>query len=263
MSTDCLIDLSAPPVVASQGRGRHGVRSAVDEFRLPTLWQLHLYDWAGELEVLDHRHPVTPGMMSLIPPATTSTFRYRGPSEHLYAHLAIPPRAHAELVRLPVMQPLGEDLQVITELMLSAVSWATSRPERTRSEIWAVLWRLADLRRPERPDQPDDRLDHVRRATSWIEQRLSRPVTVPEIAAAAGISHHHLTRLFRAELGCSVIGYLRRRRIDHAQHLLQSTTMSIGAIAATVGIADLQAFNKTCRAITGRSPRQLREERAR
>jgi len=70
---------------------------------------------------------------------------------------------------------------------------------------------------------------------------------VPEIAAATGFSHNHLTRLFRAETGDTVVGYLRRRRLDRARHLLRETTMAIPAIAASVGIADLQAFNKACR----------------
>ena len=82
---------------------------------------------------------------------------------------------------------------------------------------------------------------------------------MPQIAAAVGVSHNHLTRLFTAGQGLTVVGYLRRRRIEHARQLLVHSTMSITAIASTVGIPDLQAFNKACRTVTGLGPRALRE----
>ena len=40
---------------------------------------------------------------------------------------------------------------------------------------------------------------------------------------------------------------------------LQATTLSIPAIAASVGIPDLQAFNKACRRELGASPRGIRK----
>jgi len=44
-----------------------------------------------------------------------------------------------------------------------------------------------------------------------------------------------------------------------ALHLLQASTLSVTAIAASVGIPDLQAFNKACRKAFGASPRALRQ----
>jgi AraC family transcriptional regulator len=55
-----------------------------------------------------------------------------------------------------------------------------------------------------------------------------------------------------------VVGYIRQRRMARARHLLTATTMSIPAIAASIGITDLQAFNKACRRELGRSPRAIR-----
>ncbi|WP_344144381.1 helix-turn-helix domain-containing protein, partial [Kribbella yunnanensis] len=91
-----------------------------------------------------------------------------------------------------------------------------------------------------------------------IEANLARPVTVAAVARIAGVSHNHLTRLFQAETGSTVIGYLRRRRMTRARHLLVSSTLSIPAVAASVGIPDLQAFNKACHRELGASPRSIR-----
>lgn len=83
---------------------------------------------------------------------------------------------------------------------------------------------------------------------------------MPAVAQAAGVSHNHLTRLFKAATGDTVVGYIRRRRLDRARHLLRASTLSIPAVAASVGIPDLQAFNKACRRELGASPRALRGE---
>jgi transcriptional regulator GlxA family with amidase domain len=74
----------------------------------------------------------------------------------------------------------------------------------------------------------------------------------------AGVSHNHLTRLFHAETGQTVIAYIRQRRLTRARHLLVSSTLSIPAVAASVGIPDLQAFNKACRRELGGPPRAIR-----
>jgi transcriptional regulator GlxA family with amidase domain len=73
------------------------------------------------------------------------------------------------------------------------------------------------------------------------------------------VSHTHLTRLFRQDTGHTVVGYVRRRRMERARHLLIASTLAIPAVAATVGIPDLQAFNKTCRKELGASPRAVRQ----
>ena len=70
--------VSQPPVVVNQGRGTHGVHRSEDVFQLPQLWSLHLYDYAADLEVDGVVHPVTPGSVSLVPPASLIRYRYRG-----------------------------------------------------------------------------------------------------------------------------------------------------------------------------------------
>lgn len=92
-----------------------------------------------------------------------------------------------------------------------------------------------------------------------IEEHLAGPLSVPAIARAAGVSHTHLTRLFREDTGHTVVAYIRHRRTERARHLLIASTLAIPAIAATVGIPDLQAFNKACRKELGASPRAVRE----
>lgn len=247
------IHLGEPPVVAAVGVGVHGVVSRTDVFRLPRLWQLHLYQYDAELTIDGTAHSIRPGRVSLVPPGTTVRYRYQGRSEHLYAHLRVAPAGPGRTV--PLVQDTGPELPALTGLLLQAVASAGQTPERARAEIWTALWRVAHLTPAAAHPGPHPA---VTTAIAYIEAHLAAPLTVPDIARAAGVSHNHLTRLFRAETGNTVIGYIRRRRLDRAHHLLRATTLSIPAVAASVGIPDLQAFNKACRRELGASPRAVR-----
>jgi AraC family transcriptional regulator len=218
--------LASPPEVVNVGVGIHGVRRPRDVFQLPDLWQLHVYNYSAQLTLAGTTYAVAPGHVSLTPAGSIVQFDYTGRSEHLYAHF------RPQLVGEP--SPSGS--------------------ARTTAEIWTALWRIADL------SSSSEQTGHpaVAAAIAHIEAYLAQPLTVPDLARLAGISHNHLTRLFQAETGSSVIAYLRRRRMARARHLLVSSTLSIPAIATSVGIPDLQAFNKSCHRELGASPRAIR-----
>ncbi|MFD7551932.1 helix-turn-helix domain-containing protein [Streptomyces sp. NPDC059816] len=248
--------LDAPPRVASLGVGVHGTGAATEVFRLPDLWQLHLYGYCAELTVDSAVYAIRPGRVSLVPPGAEVRFRYRGRSEHLYAHFALPGSGPAgQAIDVPLMQDAGAEAPALGTLLHRAVVVAPRNPARAAAELWTALWRIAELGLPGGPATPPD---PVAAAMAHVEAHLADPLTVPRLARVAGVSHNHLTRLFRARTGTTVVGYVRERRMARARHLLRESTLSVTAVAAAVGIADLQAFNKACRRAFGHSPRALR-----
>ncbi|MFG2819980.1 helix-turn-helix domain-containing protein [Kitasatospora sp. NPDC048365] len=76
------------------------------------------------------------------------------------------------------------------------------------------------------------------------------PGTIPWELAVAPLTD-------QAVAGTTVGGCLRARRRERARYFLQTTALSVPAIAAPVGIPDLQAFNKACRRDLGASPRGI------
>ncbi|AUG81819.1 AraC family transcriptional regulator [Kitasatospora sp. MMS16-BH015] len=250
-----LAHLDDPPVVAAVGIGVHGCAGRTDVFLLPDLWQLHLYGYEAELTVDGTAHAIRPGRVSLVPPGTTVRYRYRGRSEHLYVHLRL--GTAGPQIGIPVIQDTGTELAPLRAQLTSALAAWPHSPVRATAEVWAALWRVAQLA-PLRTADTAAPHPAVAAALAMIEARLAEPLSVAELARAAGVSHNHLTRLFRAATGATVVGYLRARRMARARHFLQATTLSIPAIAASVGIPDLQAFNKACRRDLGASPRAVR-----
>ncbi|MGW7679561.1 helix-turn-helix domain-containing protein [Kribbella sp. NPDC054772] len=250
------LHLQTPPEVVNAGAGIHGVRKLRDLFRLPDLWQLHLYNYSAELTLFGTTYSVAPGYVSLTPAGTQVQFDYRGRSEHLYAHFR--PVEIGEPSYVPVVQDAGDAAPLLSRLLRSAIESSPSGSARTTAEVWTALWRIAELT----PATTEAGHPAVSTAIAHIEANLAQPLAVPDLARLAGVSHNHLTRLFQAETGQTVIAYVRTRRMARARHLLVSSTLSIPAIAASVGVPDLQAFNKTCRRELGASPRSVRNAMA-
>lgn len=250
------VRLDQPPEVVNVGVGRHGVHCSTERWVLPNLWSLHLYQYDGDLTVDHAPLLITAGSVSVVPPGTTMLFRYRRPSTHLFAHLRLPAggaRTHC----LPAIGVPAGGTGPLTRLWEEAVAAFPTTPDRSRADMWGVLWRLA-IATSGPVAEPVGHHPVVLAATGYLEMHLSEPVSVPELARAVGVSHTHLTRMFRQDLGRTVVGYIRRRRVEQAERLLRHSTLSVASIAAAVGIADLQAFNKAVRRELGCSPRAAR-----
>src|SRR5919202_4887022 len=99
------LHLERPPVVANAGVGVHGVRSLHDVFRLPDLWQVHLYGYSAHVTIGGRTHAVAPGWVSFVPAGVEVRFDYAGRSEHLFAHFR--PEQTGEPSTVPVARDAG------------------------------------------------------------------------------------------------------------------------------------------------------------
>lgn len=100
----------------------------------------------------------------------------------------------------------------------------------------------------------DTNLFYAQKSLEYITYNYSNPISVEDIAAYAGISRSHLYRIFMAHYGVSPKEYLSDFRIKQACMLLQSTSLSIGAIANSVGFENNLYFSKVFHKIKGVPP---------
>ena len=100
--------------------------------------------------------------------------------------------------------------------------------------------------------------DRVRKALILIEQNLSTPLKVQEIAQQVNISKRHLERLFIAELGHSPRTISREIRLRHGLWQLTHSNRSVSDIAADCGFCDAAHFSRLFRQTFGDSPSALR-----
>lgn len=112
---------------------------------------------------------------------------------------------------------------------------------------------------PSRPHPAPARLLHpsIRAAIDFMSSRLSEPIGLPEIAAAAHASPSHLSRLFTAEMGHGPTQHLRRLRLEHAAALLRSGQANVTEAALAAGYASLGQFSRAFAEHHGHPPSNL------
>ncbi len=100
--------------------------------------------------------------------------------------------------------------------------------------------------------------DVARRALSLIEDGLVDRVGVSGLARRLGYSDRQLHRILVSELGASALALARAQRAHTARALIDSTDLTLTAIARAAGFGSIRQFNDTMREIFGISPSRLR-----
>jgi AraC family transcriptional regulator len=249
------VQLSRAPKLLDIGTTRHGIERSTEHCLLSD-WSIQFYKYEATLVVADSQLHVTPGSVGLIPPGVPHEYQLQGRSEHLYAHFAVR-EAEADTVRILALQDLGRQFAPLAERFEQALHAFRTRPAQAEARLWDLLWELSERSSRSQPRR-SRRHTALDSACRVIQTRLSEPLSLSDLAAPAGVSPAHLTRLFRAELGVTATDYLRRCRMERALHLLTRSEVPVKEVACEVGIPDLHAFNKAIRRGFGVSPRELR-----
>lgn len=95
-------------------------------------------------------------------------------------------------------------------------------------------------------------------AVAAMEDHVADPLTLPQLAAIAGVSPRQLNRLFRDRFGQSTMSYYRSVRLDVARHLLGSSPLPLTDIALVTGFAGSAHFSRAFSAQYGLSPSRAR-----
>lgn len=110
---------------------------------------------------------------------------------------------------------------------------------------------------------PAGRDPRVARAIDLMHDQYASTLTLDDLAAAAGVSRFHFTRLFRAETGKTPFRYLLDVRVARAAQLLRTRGCSVTEAAFSVGCSDLGRFSRRFRKVHGMAPSEyLRRARS-
>lgn len=99
--------------------------------------------------------------------------------------------------------------------------------------------------------------------TIWlIESHLGFPLSLDEMAAQAGVSRTHLSRIFPLGTGHSISSYIRARRLTEAAKALVDGAPDILGLALDAGYGSHEAFTRAFREQFGLTPADLRKRRS-
>ena len=102
---------------------------------------------------------------------------------------------------------------------------------------------------------------HLQRAKDLVDARFAEPLTVADLADAAGLSPAHFSREFRRAFGESPHVYLLTRRLERAASMLRMTDRSVADICVAVGLSSVGSFTSTFTRVYGESPTTYRTSR--
>lgn len=100
---------------------------------------------------------------------------------------------------------------------------------------------------------------HLLRAKDLADARYSEPLTVADMARAAGLSQAHFSREFRRAFGEPPHAYLLTRRLERAAALLRTTDYGVNEICVSVGLSSVGSFTTSFTRTYGCSPTAYRE----
>ncbi len=92
----------------------------------------------------------------------------------------------------------------------------------------------------------------------WLSDHLDEDLSVDALAARAAMSPRNFARCFRNETGTTPAAYVEQVRVEAARRLLQTTDLTVAAIARHVGIRHAETLHRAFRRRVGTTPELYR-----
>lgn len=106
---------------------------------------------------------------------------------------------------------------------------------------------------------PSTQNRYIRDALKYIVSSYEKSITVDDMAAAVNLNRNYFTKLFRDELGVPPALWLSELRFRRACYMLENSNMSVGDVAAAVGIPDQLYFSRFFKKKSGITPSAYRK----
>ncbi|MCG3209762.1 MAG: Chemotaxis response regulator protein-glutamate methylesterase [Anaerolineae bacterium] len=184
-------------------------------------------------------------------------YNYRQDPQILYSYLA-------ELLTLisRTMIEIGAPAADVFHLSNHQMAVLFSAPSPAQLRAWA-LNSLTELLATVEFEATHPNPDAIQMAIEHIHKNHQNPdISLNDVAKTVGLSQSHLAYLLKERTGQSYTSYLSALRIKHAKKLLRTTSMTIAAIAESVGYPNATHFYRIFRRETGHTPKAYRDAKS-
>ncbi len=110
------------------------------------------------------------------------------------------------------------------------------------------------------PGQPADENQAVVQVRAMIDKSYDQALSLTWLAGQVYLNPSYLSRLFRQQMGMTLVSYLNQVRLERACELLLTSNMKIIDIAAATGFASASYFNQAFRKQLGQTPAEFRQK---
>lgn len=99
----------------------------------------------------------------------------------------------------------------------------------------------------------------MKRIIDYIQEHLTNPLSLDELAQQVGFSPYHFARLFREATGESPHQFVVRQRVEFAKQLLRNLDLPLTDVAIASGFADQSHLTQRFKHYTGLTPKAFRK----
>lgn len=98
----------------------------------------------------------------------------------------------------------------------------------------------------------------INNALLYITEHIAEPLNIATLAEVAYLSPTQFKKIFKAQLGVTVLEHITQLRMEKAQALLTHTDYSLQIVGEKVGYKDLSAFSRKFKQYFGLSPKNFK-----
>ncbi len=162
-------------------------------------------------------------------------------------------------------QRLDEDLTMAAEQLYQALASKDSGSAvvyeaLARVFVVKLLRTYAERRGVMENPTAEFSAERYRRVLDFVEDNMARPITVEDMAAAAGMSASAFARVFKAAIGDTPHQFLSRYRVEQAQAMMRDLSRPLIDVALACGFADQPHLGRVFKKFTGQTPKAWRDQ---
>ena len=156
--------------------------------------------------------------------------------------IAHPIHTTVEMLAREINSGYGSDLiiQRLTDILLYHAIRKWLRSSTSEKTGWANAFR-------------DETILHT---LELIHRDILTNWTIESLARSVGVSRASLAARFKKTLGCTIIDYISRQRLEKGRFLTEKSNISLEEVSRQVGYSSAFAFSKAFKRVYGHSPRK-------
>ena len=97
-------------------------------------------------------------------------------------------------------------------------------------------------------------------AIEYINNNITKSLTIDEICSKIHISKYHLCRQFKITTGTTIMKYILKTRIVLAKNMLSNQALSITEISNRCGFSSVAYFSRVFKEDTGMNPLNFKKK---
>ncbi|RKL66862.1 AraC family transcriptional regulator [Salipaludibacillus neizhouensis] len=168
-----------------------------------------------------------------------------------------------ELLKTPISFLLlqdGNDIATTLKRLVLELDSKVSNPIMVQLMFTELFLQIATLKKSDATfsSQLKNRNVYIKKAVEYIHHHYDRPLLIDDIAEVIHLNASYLQRIFKTEMGCTIMQYLTSIRIEKAKMLLRNSVIPITEISEYIGLNSRQHFSYLFKKETGYSPSKFR-----